>query len=151
MNNFVAANATKQDVAAALKSTAKGQLSYDTSLSFDSFQVRTVTIFFHLLLAEVRFEPAKKLTSTLYNLWHIYTTWSGKRPCYVLILLTGKSTKLYWNNCLVKICLKLFLVKFILGALRPVACALFQRCLVLSCTNSNPTTNPIPDLQLWTY
>jgi len=26
----------------------------------------------------------------------------------------------------------IFLVKFILGALRPVACALFQRCLVLN-------------------
>jgi len=36
--------ATKQGVAAALKSTAKGQLCYDTSWSYslDSLQVRTV-------------------------------------------------------------------------------------------------------------
>jgi len=46
MNNFGTEAATKQDVAVALKNTAKGRLTYDTAVncSFDSLQVCYVTI-----------------------------------------------------------------------------------------------------------
>jgi len=46
MSSLFTETATKQDVAVALKNTAKGQLNYDTSwsYSFDSLQVGTGTV-----------------------------------------------------------------------------------------------------------